>query len=118
MMFNKRYFGKGRDDGGPGEEEEEHVQAILTFILHIYAFSISDYLPWLEWLDLDGHKRKVSEAIKVINKCHDPIINERFRLWREGTRKEPEDLLDVFISSKILMGTRFCPRMKSEHKSR
>ncbi|OMO63723.1 hypothetical protein CCACVL1_22335 [Corchorus capsularis] len=25
MMFNRRYFGKGRKDGGPGFEEEEHA---------------------------------------------------------------------------------------------
>ena len=98
MMFNKRYFGKGRDDGEPGGEEEEHVRALFTILLKIYAFSVSDYLPWLKWLDLDGHRRKVCEAMNVINKYHDPIVNERIRQWREGTKTKPEDLLDVFIS--------------------
>ncbi|PON37123.1 Cytochrome P450, E-class, group I [Trema orientale] len=100
MMFDKRYFGKGRDDGGPGQEEEEHVGALFTMLLHVYAFCVSDYLPWLRWLDLDGHQKTVSEAMKVINKYQEPIVNDRIRLWRDGTRKEPEDLLDVFISLK------------------
>ncbi|PON35477.1 Cytochrome P450, E-class, group I [Trema orientale] len=101
MMFDKRYFGEGRVDGGPGEEEEEHVRALFTLLSHIYAFSVSDYLPWLTWLDLDGHQRKVFEATKVINKYQDPIVNDRIRQWREGKRTEPaEDLLDVFISLK------------------
>ncbi|PON55405.1 Cytochrome P [Parasponia andersonii] len=100
MMFDKRYFGKGRDDGGPGQEEEEHVGALFTMLLHVYAFCVSDYLPWLKWLDLDGHQKTVSEAIKVINKYQNPIVNDRIRLWRDGMRKEPEDLLDVFISLK------------------
>ncbi|KAF4376676.1 hypothetical protein F8388_025547 [Cannabis sativa] len=104
MMFGKRYFGKGRDDGGPGKEEEEHVEALLAMLSHIYAFSMSDYLPWLRWLDLDGHQRIVCKAMKVINKLHDPIISERIRDWREVEMKsrsrESEDLLDVLISVK------------------
>ncbi|KAL6273671.1 hypothetical protein ACE6H2_024363 [Prunus campanulata] len=31
MIFNKTYFGKGSEDGGPGVEEEEHV-ALLTLL--------------------------------------------------------------------------------------
>ncbi|PON45552.1 Cytochrome P450, E-class, group I [Trema orientale] len=100
MMFDKRYFGEGRSDGGPGVEEEEHVKAIFTVLLHIYAFSVADYLPWLKWLDLDGYQKKVSEAMNVINKYQDPIIHDRVRQWRDGMRTEPEDLLDVFISLK------------------
>ncbi|XP_060959940.1 tryptophan N-monooxygenase CYP79A68-like isoform X2 [Cannabis sativa] len=104
MFFSKRYFGKGRDDGGPGKEEEEHVKALFALLSYSFAFSVSDYLPWLRWLDLDGHQRIVCKAMKVINKLHDPIINERIREWREGepsiSRRTPNDLLDVLISLK------------------
>ncbi|KAF3455178.1 hypothetical protein FNV43_RR05626 [Rhamnella rubrinervis] len=100
MMFGKRYFGKGREDGGPGDEEEEHSSALFTILLYLYAFSVSDYLPWLRVFDFGGHKRKVNDAVEVIKKYQDGIVNERIQQWREGKKVEAEDLLDVFISLK------------------
>ncbi|MCL7037909.1 hypothetical protein MKW94_028190 [Papaver nudicaule] len=102
MIFNKRYFGKGREDGGPGTEEIEHVDSAFEVLSYVYAFGIQDYLPYLRWLDLDGHEKIVSRAMGVVNKYHDPIIEERIRQWTDGTMKNkvPEDLLDVLISLK------------------
>ncbi|KAJ4980012.1 hypothetical protein NE237_010792 [Protea cynaroides] len=106
FLFNKRYFGKGRADGGPGVEEEEHIDAVFTALSFLFAFCISDYLPWLRWLDLDGHQRMVKEALEVFNKYHDPVIDERLQELRDGKdgwhdlKREPQDLLDVFILLK------------------
>ncbi|KAI3879547.1 hypothetical protein MKX03_005685 [Papaver bracteatum] len=102
MVFNKRYFGAGRKDGGPGIEEMEYVDSIFKVLYNIYAFGIQDYLPYLRCLDLEGHKKDVKRAMGVMNKYHDPIIEERIRQWtNEATRtKVPEDLLDVLISLK------------------
>ena len=63
MLFNQRYYGKGREDGGPTFEEEEHNQALLTILRHIYAFSISDFMPWLKPFDLDGHLNILKKAL-------------------------------------------------------
>ncbi|XP_061994599.1 tryptophan N-monooxygenase CYP79A68-like [Rosa rugosa] len=106
MIFNTRYFGKGREDGGPGLEEERHVSALFTILLHSYAFCVFDYLPWLRPFDIGGHEKKVRDALKIIKQYQDPIIDERVRKWRRSNQenriKEPveEDLLDVFISLK------------------
>ncbi|KAI3896799.1 hypothetical protein MKW98_009652 [Papaver atlanticum] len=102
MVFNNRYFGKGRKDGGPGIEEIEHVNASFEVLYHVYAFGVQDYLPYLRWLDLDGHEKVVKRAMGVVNKYHDPIIEERIRQRSNRTMKNkvPEDLLDVLISLK------------------
>ncbi|XP_062080002.1 tryptophan N-monooxygenase CYP79A68-like [Humulus lupulus] len=102
IVFGRRYFGKGREDGGPGKEEEEHVEAVLTVLSRLYAYSVSDILPWLRWFDLDGDQRTVREAIKVIDKHQDSLISGRIREWREDdkAKKQPSDLLDVLISLK------------------
>ncbi|KAI3974041.1 hypothetical protein MKX01_026438 [Papaver californicum] len=88
MVFNKRYIGTGRKDGGPGS--------------NIYAFGIQDYFPYLRCLDLHGHEKDVKGAVGVMNKYHDPIIEERIRQWTNEAikKKDPEDLLDVLISLK------------------
>ncbi|KAI3901076.1 hypothetical protein MKW92_007104 [Papaver armeniacum] len=102
MIFNRRYFGKGRKDGGPGIEEIEHVDSAFDVLYYVYAFNIQDYLPYLRWLDLDGHKKIVKRAMGVVDKYHNPIIEERIQQWSNGTKenKVPEDLLDVLISLK------------------
>ncbi|WKA01384.1 hypothetical protein VitviT2T_019666 [Vitis vinifera] len=99
MILNTRYFGEGKQDGGPGVEEEQHVESLFTVLAHLYAFSLSDYFPWFRVLDLDGHEKTVREAMNTINKYHDPIVDQRVEHWRNG-EKEAEDLLDVFISIK------------------
>ncbi|MBA0605582.1 hypothetical protein Godav_018144 [Gossypium davidsonii] len=98
MMFNRRYLGKGKADGGPCFEEEEYVDAIFTILAHIYSFCISDYLPFLRGLDLEGHGKVREEATKVLEKYHDPIIEDRIQQWRDGRKHEPQDLLDFLVS--------------------
>lgn len=100
IIFNTRYFGKGREDGGPGFEEVEHVDSIFDLLKYVYAFSVSDYMPCLRGLDLDGHEKKVKEALKIIKKYHDPIVQERIKLWNDGLKVDEEDWLDVLVSLK------------------
>ncbi|GFZ19987.1 phenylalanine N-monooxygenase-like protein [Actinidia rufa] len=101
MIFGKRFFGAGREDGGPGVEEQEHVSGIFTILGYLYSFCVSDYVPFLRWrMDLDGHERIMRRAIQSVTKYQNPKIDERIRQWNEGTRKEQEDLLDVLIMLK------------------
>ncbi|CAK8566104.1 unnamed protein product [Lathyrus sativus] len=100
LFFSTRYFGKGMKDGGPGVEEIEHVDAAFELLNHIYAFSASDYIPWLRLFDFDGHKGKVNNAIKIINKYHDSLIQQRITQWKGGSKNVEEDLLDVLMSLK------------------
>jgi len=100
ICFNARYFGEGREDGGPGFEEVEHVDAIFDLLNYVYAFSVSDYLPFLRGLDLDGQEKKVKEALRIIKKYHDPIVQQRIKQWNDGLKVDEEDWLDVLISLK------------------
>ncbi|KAK7290344.1 hypothetical protein RIF29_04684 [Crotalaria pallida] len=98
MIFNKRYFGKGGENGGPGFEEVEHVDGLFDVLKYLFAFSISDYLPWFREFDLDGHKKGLKEAVAIIRKYHDPIVEDRIQQWANGKRSEKEDLLDILIT--------------------
>ena len=48
MIFGKRFFREGREDGGPSVEDEEHVDALFTILEYVYSFCISDYIPGYE----------------------------------------------------------------------
>ncbi|AET03634.1 putative oxidoreductase [Medicago truncatula] len=100
LLLNKRYFGNGSEDYGPGLEEIEYVEAIFTVLQYLFAFSVSDFMPCLRGLDLDGHERIIKKACKIMKKYHDPIIEDRIQQWKNGKKIEKEDLLDVLISLK------------------
>ncbi|CAA7031992.1 unnamed protein product [Microthlaspi erraticum] len=105
MMFGVRHFGKGSEDGsGPGFEEIEHVESLFTVLIHLYAFALSDYVPWLRILDLEGHEKIVSGAMRNVSKYNDPLVDERLMQWRNGKMKEPQDFLDMFIMAKDTNG--------------
>ncbi|KAJ4848148.1 hypothetical protein Tsubulata_004417 [Turnera subulata] len=107
MFFGTRNFGKGMPDGGPGPEEIEHVDALFIFIKYLYAFCVSDYLPFLVGLDLDGQEKLVKYANSVIRKYQNPIIDERIKQWKSGQRHHMDDILDVFITLKDPSGKPF-----------
>ncbi|PPR95331.1 hypothetical protein GOBAR_AA25341 [Gossypium barbadense] len=104
MMFNRRHFRKGRKDGGPGYEEEQHVESLFTVLMHLNSFILLDYVPWLKPLDLEGYEKIVSEALRIVNGYHDPLVNERIKEWRQGKINEPQDLFDSFILAKDFNG--------------
>ncbi|CAN0878349.1 Valine N-monooxygenase 1 [Linum grandiflorum] len=100
MMFNRRFFGEPTADGGPGPEEVEHVKAIFLALKYVYSFCLSDYLPFLRGMNLDGQEKFAKEANKTIRAFQNPIIDERIRQWKSGERKVMEDLTDVLITLK------------------
>ncbi|KAF5803296.1 putative tyrosine N-monooxygenase [Helianthus annuus] len=99
IIFGKRFFGQGTEDGGPGEEETEHVAALFVLLKYLYAFCITDYFPWLRGkTDFDGHEKIIRTAIENVRKYHDPLVDERIQMWNNGDRKEKSDILDVLIT--------------------
>ncbi|KAL0393105.1 UNVERIFIED_CONTAM: Isoleucine N-monooxygenase 1 [Sesamum radiatum] len=100
LIFSKRFFGRGMEDGGPGIEEKEHLHGIFTILKYVYGLGIADYVPWLEVFDLDGHKGFLKDGIKRMQKYQDPEINNRVEMWKQGIKKTEEDILDVMINLK------------------
>ncbi|KAD4385576.1 hypothetical protein E3N88_25745 [Mikania micrantha] len=91
MIFGTRFFGQGMDDGGPGDEEIEHVAALFAIMKHHFAFCITDYFSWLRRkTDFDGHEKKLRTAIEVVRKYQDPLVNERIQMWKMELERRNE----------------------------
>ncbi|KAI7733609.1 hypothetical protein M8C21_015999, partial [Ambrosia artemisiifolia] len=101
LLLGRRYFGKGKEDGGPGEEEIEYADSLWTILVYLNAFCVTDYFPWLRWItDFDGHEKIIRNAILSARKYQDPLIDERIQQWKDGVRTQQDDLLDVLITLK------------------
>ncbi|XP_076950537.1 valine N-monooxygenase 2-like [Bidens hawaiensis] len=101
LLLGRRYFGEGREDGGPGKEEIEHADSLWTILVYLNAFCVTDYFPWLRWItDFDGNEKTIRNAILMARKYQDPLIDERIRQWKDGVRTQQDDLLDVLITLK------------------
>jgi tyrosine N-monooxygenase len=98
LLFGSRYLGEPRPDGGPGHLEMEQIDASFTAQGILYSFCVSDYLPWLLGIDLDGHEKIVKKANATLDRLHDAVIGPRWGQWKSGEREEVEDLLDVLIT--------------------
>nr|GMD39860.1 isoleucine N-monooxygenase 1-like [Ipomoea batatas]GMD39861.1 isoleucine N-monooxygenase 1-like [Ipomoea batatas]GME16113.1 isoleucine N-monooxygenase 1-like [Ipomoea batatas]GME21499.1 isoleucine N-monooxygenase 1-like [Ipomoea batatas] len=100
MLFNKRYFGRGTADGGPGAVDEELVKAVFTILRYLYGLGVADYIGWLSVFDLDGHKSMIRKALKVTRKHLDTEVDKRIQMWKDGTKTVEEDIVDVLVMLK------------------
>ena len=99
LVFGQRYFGEPQPDGGPGPMEMEHMDASFALLGFTFAFCVSDYLPCLLGLDLDGHEKIIKEANTKVDRLHNVVIEERWRQWNSGERQDGvQDFLDVLIT--------------------
>nr|XP_020161934.1 tyrosine N-monooxygenase-like [Aegilops tauschii subsp. strangulata] len=99
LVFGQRYFGEPQADGGPGPMEVEHMDASFALLGFTFAFCVSDYLPCLLGLDLDGHEKIIKEANTKVDRLHGVVIEERWRQWNSGERQDGvQDFLDVLIT--------------------
>nr|GMC79312.1 isoleucine N-monooxygenase 1-like [Ipomoea batatas] len=104
MVFSKRYFKAGAEDGGPGVEDEEHIDATFGVLDLLYSFGISDFFPWLRMFDLEGHRKAIQKAVEGVRKYQDPEVDERIKMWKDGAKTEQQDILDVLIKLKDVHG--------------
>lgn len=101
MMFGQRHFEEPAEDGGLGQKEREHMDAIYQAIDCFFSSNISNYISCLRGWNIDGEEAKLREAVDIINRCNDPIIHERMHLWRnKGGKETEEDWLDTLITLK------------------
>ncbi|PWA81204.1 cytochrome P450 [Artemisia annua] len=101
IMFGSRYLCKERVHGGFGNEDIEFVDSLLKIAANVYAFCLTDYLPWLRWItDFDGHEKNIRNALHTARKYINPLTDERIQQWKDGVRMKEDDLLDVFVNLK------------------
>ncbi|KAL1325536.1 hypothetical protein AAHE18_13G167400 [Arachis hypogaea] len=99
MLFNKRYFGKGREDGGPGPEELEHVVAL--FVVELTVGTMDNPFNNVEWVfsEMINQPKILQKATqeldrvvgnqRLVQESDIPKLNYVKACLREGFRLHP-----------------------------
>ncbi|XP_031484581.1 cytochrome P450 CYP82D47-like isoform X1 [Nymphaea colorata] len=96
MVARKRYFveDSNKEDG----EGKEFLQA-LGETTHLFGiFTVSDAIPWLEWLDVGSHVRAMKRANDKLDKIVTGWVAEHRRRRDSGEAINNPDFIDVLIS--------------------
>ncbi|XVE76996.1 hypothetical protein DITRI_Ditri13aG0026300 [Diplodiscus trichospermus] len=98
MVVGKRYFGASAvcDDG----EARRCQKAISQFFHLIGIFVVSDALPFLWWLDMQGHEKAMKKTAKELDDLLEGWLKEhRQRRISGGIKAEREqDFIDVMLA--------------------
>ncbi|XP_024519339.1 cytochrome P450 703A2 [Selaginella moellendorffii] len=91
MLLGKRYFGPG----DPGPEVGAELKAMIAEgILMMNGFNISDYLPFLRFLDLQGQERRMKQIMRHIDGLATALLLE----LAPRIGKKPESFVDILVN--------------------
>ncbi|EFJ16442.1 hypothetical protein SELMODRAFT_268606 [Selaginella moellendorffii] len=85
---------------------QEFVRAIVETIRLVGIFNVSDYIPWLRWLDVQGLEKQYKQLTDKLNRHLFSILRDRRENPRVVTTdEEPMAFIDVLISMDELSDT-------------
>ncbi|XP_015934305.1 xanthotoxin 5-hydroxylase CYP82C4 [Arachis duranensis] len=95
MVAGKRYFGASAkcDD----DEARRCQKAINQFFHLIGIFVVSDAVPFLRWLDVQGHEKAMKKTAKELDEILEGWLQEH-RKRRVHGEEDDRDFIDVMLS--------------------
>ncbi|BAT77804.1 hypothetical protein LR48_Vigan09g020800 [Vigna angularis] len=99
IMFQTVVGKRFVSDGGVNEENERLRKVFRDLFDLGGSFAVSDCMPYLRWLDLDGIEKKMKRTAKEIDGFAQIWLEEhkRNRDCSSGERKHSHDLMDVLL---------------------
>ncbi|XP_043725928.1 xanthotoxin 5-hydroxylase CYP82C4-like [Telopea speciosissima] len=102
MIAGKRYFNTFDDTAKDENEEAGRFEKLIEELTRLSGIFVpSDVLPYLEWMDLQGHLK----AMKSIAKEVDSLIgnwledhHHHHHLHEKNKQKQEEDFMDLMLS--------------------
>ncbi|KAI7745243.1 hypothetical protein M8C21_010627 [Ambrosia artemisiifolia] len=97
MVAGKRYVG----DGSDGDEAAKCHEAIIDFFRLCGLFVVSDAIPSLSWLDLQGYEKQMKKTGKDLDLVLGGWLEEhrqKRKLGLERNKEDVKDFIDVMLS--------------------
>ncbi|KAH7446047.1 hypothetical protein KP509_01G035300 [Ceratopteris richardii] len=102
-IISRMSLGKKLEDIGEKSSvnDSSYLTNLLVEVIHLVGvFNISDFVPWLAWLDLQGCEHKSKKLSVKLQKVWKNILDERrhYRKSRPSGQKD-SDFLDTLLSA-------------------
>ncbi|KAM3196595.1 hypothetical protein ACQJBY_072345 [Aegilops geniculata] len=97
MVMGKRLFADGSSEGPVPSMEVFRWMMDELFLLN-GVLNIGDWIPWLDWMDLQGYVRRMKKVGKMFDALMEHVLDEHS--VGEGRRREGEaarDMVDVLM---------------------
>ncbi|GLJ31790.1 hypothetical protein SUGI_0639510 [Cryptomeria japonica] len=95
-MFSSRTYSDNELSGGLGFK-----QMVDEMFAVAGAFCVGDFIPYLDWLDLQGIRRRMQAVHKIFDAFAEKVIDQhvRLRLYKGNPKEEGrvKDLVDVML---------------------
>ncbi|OEL32138.1 Flavonoid 3'-monooxygenase [Dichanthelium oligosanthes] len=99
MVLGKRFFGEGADAvEGPVSSLAELKWMLDELMLLNGVLNIGDWIPWLDWLDLQGYVRRMKKLGKMFDAFMEHILDAHSeRRRRDGEGFVVSNMVDVLM---------------------
>jgi hypothetical protein len=88
-VVGERFDGEG--------EKNKRIRKAFRELFHLCgSFVISDAMPFLRWLDLDGKEKEMKKTAKELDEFVQVWLDQHKRSWISGNER---DFMDVIIST-------------------
>ncbi|XP_042489272.1 cytochrome P450 CYP82H23-like [Macadamia integrifolia] len=98
LIAGKRYFGTV-DIAGDDEEAQRFERSLKDLARLTVIFVVSDALPCLEWIDLQGHLKAMKGVAKELDGLIGNWLEDHKQKKKLGGDHEQEDFIDVMLST-------------------
>uniref|UniRef100_A0A2C9U0T3 Cytochrome P450 n=1 Tax=Manihot esculenta TaxID=3983 RepID=A0A2C9U0T3_MANES len=91
-------FGAGAD--GDEKEGRQFQERTTTLLHYLGTLVLRDAVPFLGWMDVDGHEKAMKKTAKELDNLLDKWLQEHERNRYFGEKsKEDQDFMDVLLSA-------------------
>ncbi|CAJ1943742.1 unnamed protein product [Sphenostylis stenocarpa] len=81
-----------------GDDDNRVKVLARETMIHLAAFTVRDYFPWLGWVDVvTGKIEKYKATAGTMDALFDEAITERLRAKREGEHSKRKDFVDILL---------------------
>lgn len=97
MALGKKYAEESESTIMEPHEFKEMIEEL--FLLN-GVLNIGDYIPWLEFLDLQGYVKRMKCLMKKLDRFYEHVLNEhedRRRLVKDGDEFVAKDMVDLLL---------------------
>ncbi|GMJ07287.1 TRANSPARENT TESTA 7, CYTOCHROME P450 75B1 [Hibiscus trionum] len=101
MVLGNKYFEMSSDNQIESNSMlslEELLEILNEWFFLTGVFNIGDWIPWLDFLDLQGYVKRMKALRKKLDRFHDQVFDQHERRKKELSKDfVPQDMVDILL---------------------